>query len=74
MSRYDKEKKANKTVCFLGRGDNFGEAAIMDKVPRDCTVISKERVELFCLSEEVRLSRVTVRINSERVGYFENTG
>ena len=53
VSRYDHEKKANKTVCFLSRGDSFGEEAIMDKVPRDCTVISKEKVELFCISDEV---------------------
>merc|ERR1719494_56545 len=40
-----------KTVCYLKRGDSFGELAILHEATRQSTVISEETVELLCISK-----------------------
>ena len=54
LTAYDEERRACKTVCFMGRGDSFGDLAIINRAPRECNVITKDHVELLCLSEEVK--------------------
>jgi len=43
---------ASKMVATLGKGDFFGEAALLTGAPRNATVIAKEDVELYSLSKE----------------------
>ena len=54
VSRYDKEQETNKTVCFMGRGEAFGELAIINRTKRDATVITKETSQFLVLRDEVR--------------------
>ena len=53
VSRYDPKHETNKTVCFMGRGDSFGELAIINRTTRDCTVITKETSQFLVLRDEV---------------------
>ena len=53
VAAFDPVKGLSRTVCFLGRGDTFGELAIINKTLREITVISKSRLELLCLQSEV---------------------
>ena len=56
ISKYDKEKNINKTVTFLGKGDSFGESAILNNTEREASVISKENVEFLVITHEVLAS------------------
>ena len=49
----DKEKGTSRLVCYLGKGDTFGELGILNQSPREITVISKSPVELLCLEAKV---------------------
>ena len=53
VSRYDKKQDTNKTVCFMGRGDSFGDLSIIDHKPRDSSVITKETTQFLVLRDEV---------------------
>ena len=53
VSRYDKKQDTNKTVCFMGRGDSFGDVAIIDREPRDSSVITKEATQFLVIRDEV---------------------
>ncbi|XP_046353183.2 uncharacterized protein LOC124133039 isoform X3 [Haliotis rufescens] len=48
----DMESSQERTVLFLGRGDCFGDDAIINKCHRCATVISKEVIELLVLTDE----------------------
>ncbi|XP_071081951.1 cyclic nucleotide-binding domain-containing protein 2-like [Haliotis cracherodii] len=48
----DMESNQERTVLFLGRGDCFGDDAIINKCHRCATVISKEVIELLVLTDE----------------------
>ncbi|KAK3762783.1 hypothetical protein RRG08_040480 [Elysia crispata] len=52
VSVMDLEKGVAKTVLYYGRGDSFGELAIMNATRRQSTVISKEDIELLVISAE----------------------
>ncbi|KAL4226239.1 hypothetical protein ACF0H5_014223 [Mactra antiquata] len=41
-----------KTVMFLNRGDSFGDLAILNNARRETTVISREKIELLCMTDE----------------------
>ncbi|CAD5115243.1 DgyrCDS4238 [Dimorphilus gyrociliatus] len=49
---YDRKDDVNKTVCFLNRGDSFGELGIINRAKRSTTIVSKETVEFLCLSSQ----------------------
>ncbi|XP_064629939.1 uncharacterized protein LOC135488914 isoform X2 [Lineus longissimus] len=49
---YDKEAQVARTICFLHRGMEFGELALVTRSIRQATVISKSAVELLCISVE----------------------
>ena len=51
MSRQE-NSKISTTVCFLRRGENFGELGLINRRPRRACVISKEPVELLVFSDE----------------------
>ena len=53
VSFLDPKSNTNKTVLFLNRGDSFGEQAIMTRTLRQTTVISREKIELLVMSDEV---------------------
>eukprot|EP00795_Rhopilema_esculentum_P008978 gene8978-16619_t len=48
----DRQQKIARTICFLKRGDSFGELAILHDTKRQSTVISRELIELLCISKE----------------------
>ena len=50
------EQGVSRTLCFLGRGENFGELGIINKALRSATVITREPVELLIIHEEVMLA------------------
>lgn len=47
------ESGISKTLCFLGRGENFGELGIINNALRSATVITREPTELLIIHEEV---------------------
>ncbi|XP_072029223.1 uncharacterized protein [Amphiura filiformis] len=47
-----KGKPMAQTVAFLKRGDSFGELAILNNTRRASTVITKDTVQLLCISVE----------------------
>ena len=49
----DSEHSVSRTVCFLNRGESFGELGLISNAPRQASVISKEPVELLVFSDEV---------------------
>ena len=49
------EYGVSRTVCFLNRGEQFGELGLLSNSPRAATVISKEPVELLVFSDEVNI-------------------
>ena len=53
VSRMDSEHSVSRTVCFLNRGESFGELGLISNAPRQASVISKEPVELLVFSDEV---------------------
>lgn len=57
------EDGAPKTVMFLNRGDSFGDIAILNNARRETTVISRERIELLVMSDEVQTSKVPTMSN-----------
>ena len=56
VSRMDSEHSVSRTVCFLNRGDSFGELGLISNAPRQASVISKEPVELLVFSDEVSVT------------------
>lgn len=42
-----------KTIMFLNRGDSFGDVAILNNARRETTVISREKIELLCMTDTV---------------------
>ncbi|XP_060593908.1 uncharacterized protein LOC132748342 [Ruditapes philippinarum] len=40
-----------KTIMFLNRGDSFGDVAILNNARRETTVISREKIELLCMTD-----------------------
>lgn len=53
ISKYDQEKNINKTVTFLGKGDAFGDLAILNNTVRETTVITKEKTEFLVITHSV---------------------
>ncbi|XP_052266404.1 uncharacterized protein LOC127868549 [Dreissena polymorpha] len=45
------EAGAPKTVMFLSRGDSFGDVSILNNSRRETTVISREKIELLCMTD-----------------------
>jgi putative ABC transport system ATP-binding protein len=43
---------ARRTVATLGKGDFFGEAALLTGAPRNATVVAKEDLEVYTLGKE----------------------
>jgi CRP-like cAMP-binding protein len=41
-------------VTFLGKGDSFGELAIMNQSRRENTVVTKEKTEFLVVNADVR--------------------
>ena len=52
----DSQYSVSRTVCFLNRGESFGELGLLTNAPRQATVISKEPVELLVFGDEVKHS------------------
>lgn len=46
------ENGKRRTVATLGRGDFFGEAALLTGAPRNATVVAKEDVEVYTLGKQ----------------------
>ncbi len=46
------EGGVRRTVAVLGKGDFFGEAALLTGAPRNATVVAKEDVEVYTLGKE----------------------
>ncbi|XP_064632602.1 uncharacterized protein LOC135490947 [Lineus longissimus] len=46
------DKQEARTVCFLHRGDSFGELAIVNQSARQSTVIAKDYIEMLVISDE----------------------
>jgi len=55
MTKMDDDYSISKTECFLGRGEAFGDLAIVNKAPRESTIISRDNVELLVFGDEVRI-------------------
>ena len=47
---YEPQKKTHNTVCFLNRGDSFGEQAIIHQSAREVSVVTKAITELLCIT------------------------
>lgn len=47
------EEGVPKTIMFLNRGDSFGDIALLNNARRETTVISREKIELLVMSDEV---------------------
>ncbi|KAK2163348.1 hypothetical protein LSH36_81g04047 [Paralvinella palmiformis] len=52
MTKMDDDYSISKTECFLGRGEAFGDLAIVNKAPRESTIISRDNVELLVFGDE----------------------
>eukprot|EP00794_Sanderia_malayensis_P008979 gene8979-9937_t len=48
----DRQQNVARTIVFLKRGDSFGELALLHDTRRQSTVISREQIELLCISKE----------------------
>lgn len=46
-----KVKRNNRKVATLGKGDFFGELALLDRAPRNATVVADTDMELFVLAQ-----------------------
>lgn len=55
----DGEYSVSRTVCFLNRGESFGELGLINNAPRQATVISKEPVELLVINDEVIITNAS---------------
>ena len=42
-----------RTIMFLNRGDSFGDIAILNNARRETTVISRDKIELLVMSDNV---------------------
>ncbi|XP_052778604.1 uncharacterized protein LOC128216051 [Mya arenaria] len=45
------ENGVPKTVMFLNRGDSFGDVAILNHAHRETTVITRDKIELLCMTD-----------------------
>ena len=59
----DEEYGVSRTVCFLNRGENFGELGLINNAPRQATVISKETVELLVINDEVSIISLSLMMD-----------
>ena len=53
ITRMEENSSVSRTLCYLNRGDSFGELGIIANQPRSATAISEGTVELLAFSEEV---------------------
>ena len=49
------EEGVPRTIMFLNRGDSFGDIAILNNARRETTVISRDKIELLVMSDNVSL-------------------
>jgi len=47
------EEGVPRTIMFLNRGDSFGDIAILNNARRETTVISRDKIELLVMSDNV---------------------
>ncbi|ELU12307.1 hypothetical protein CAPTEDRAFT_189448 [Capitella teleta] len=52
VTRMGDNSDMSRTICYLHRGDSFGELAILSKGTRDATCISQGNLELLVCSDE----------------------
>ena len=51
VTMYDAKKCSHNTVCFLGRGDSFGEQAIIHQCAREVSLVTRATTELLCITK-----------------------
>ena len=62
ITRMEENSSVSRTLCYLNRGDSFGELGIIGDQPRSATAISEGTVELLAFSEQVSIWLIQLMI------------